>query len=230
MKTPVLYLYAPQHHYLLPYFQRRFGEYRVVTDPPTGMVDKAVMISSTDIYVESELVDESSLINAGSPWVRREDEFKSMCAQLKVASTIIRVPEVIATGMMGLPMRMARGIARGTLIKVRDNQASISLIHGVDVANYAFAFAGKSVCVNVTDGSKTTVNELIEALAYRLKNKTVFTLAPKWARLIYGADYFKQMTTSRLVDNALANELAPQIKPNIVADYLKTHVYDEESL
>lgn len=230
MKTPVLYLYAPQHQFLLPYFQRQFDDYVVVTDPPTGMVDKAVMISSTDIYATSETVNESSPINVDSPWLRRENDFKRMCEQLKTVPTILRVPEVIATGMSGLPMRMARGIVRGTLMKVRDNQASISLIHGVDVANYAFALAGENVCVNVTDGYKTTVNELIDALAYRLKNKAVYTLAPKWARLLYGAEYYKLMTTNRLVDNMLANELAPQIKPNVVVEYLKNHVYDEESL
>lgn len=212
-----LYLYAPGHYYLMPYFEREFSDFAVVSDPPVGKLDFAVMVSTADICKDSERE-------------RREDMFKRLCAQRGVTPCILRVPHVVATGMSGFPMRMARGIARGTLMHIKGNDAVIPVIHGVDVAQYAHALLGKDVVVEITDGTQTTVDQLIDALARRIKDKTVYSLSPKWARLFYGKEYYTQLTTSQHVDDTLARQLAPDVVLHPVAEYLTTHIYDDESL
>lgn len=215
MNDPIIYLFAPERKFLAPYFEREFADYRVVTEAPNTKIDGAVMVSTA---------------NPTSAWLSREQAFATMCYQKQVEPCILRVPDVVATGMTGLPMRMARGIARGTLMHIKGNEAVISLIHGVDVAQYAKALMGKKVCVDITDGTETTVNQLIDALAYRLKDKMIFSLAPRWARLLYGKEFYTQMTTSNIIDDSEARTLAPNVVLHPVTHYLTTHVYDDESL
>lgn len=217
MTPPTLYLYAPGHHYLLPYFEREFSDSVVVSDPPVGKLNYAVMVSTADVCKDNDRD-------------RREEMFKRLCAERSVAPCILRVPHVIATGMTGLPMRMARGIARDTLTHIKGNEALIPVIHGVDVAQYAHALLGKDVEVEITDGTQTTVDQLIDALARRIKDKTVYTLTPRWARLLYGKEYYNQLTNSQQVDDSKARALAPDVVLHPVAEYLTTHVYDDESL
>lgn len=215
MNDPVIYLYAPERNFLAPYFEREFDNYIVVTEAPNTKIEGAVMVSSA---------------NPTTDWQKREQAFAEMCLQKQVEPCILRVPDVVATGMTGLPMRLARGIARGTLMHIKGNEAVISLIHGVDVAQYGKALIGKKVCVNITDGTQTTIDQLIDALAYRLKDKMIFSLAPRWARLLYGKEFYTQMTTSNIIDDKEARALVPDIVLHPVTEYLTTHVYDDESL
>lgn len=230
MNTPTLFINAPVHHFLLPYFEREFADHTVVDEAPATKIDVAIMISSTDIYKLNECIDEATEINLESVWVRREEAFRTLCAQKGVNPCILRVPHIVATGMSGLPMRLARGIARGTLMHIKGNEAIISLIHGIDVAQYARALMGKDVTVNITDGTNTSVDLLIDALARRINDKKVFTLSPRWARLLYGKDFYEQLTTSLRVNDAKARKLAPEVNLHPVTDYLTTHIYDDESL
>lgn len=217
MNEPVLYVYAPGHQFLIPYFEREFSDYIVVADPPAVKLAGAVMVSS-------------ALVDTKSPWPHREEAFKKMCAQNSVAPCILRVPHVVATGMTGLPMRLARGIARGTLMHIKGNEAVMNLIHGVDVAQYAHVLMGKDVAVNITDGTETPVDSLIDALARRINDKKVFSIAQRWAKLLYGNEFYLQMTTSCTVSDSEARAIAPEVHLHPVTEYLTTHNYDDESL
>lgn len=217
MRTPTIYINAPNYSFLMPYFEREFQGYTLVADPPAVNIDGAVMISP---ILTGDLAAQQ----------RREDAFSDICRQKGVAPCILRVPHVVATGMTGFPMRLAQGISRGTLMHIKGNEAVTSLIHGVDVAAYATALMGTEVTVDITDGTVTSVDALIDALARRINDKKVFSIAPRWAKLLYGNEFYTQMTTSFEVFDSQARSLAPQVNLHPVTEYLTTHVYDDESL
>lgn len=234
---PLAVVYMPEREFLLPYFQRELSDYMVVTAFDAVGESKpalAVMVSSTDIYnvkAGRELTEETSLLSS-SPWREKEEAWAEWCARNSLAVTIVRCPEVIGTGMRGLAMRLARGIARGTLLHIRDNEGLISLIHATDVAALAIHPELQGHTVNLTDGTETAMYELIDALAYRLGDKHVLTIKwPRIARAIYGSEFYDDMTRQLTFSNSLAMcLLGPSVRLNKVTEYLRTHNYNEESL
>lgn len=199
----------------------------------------AIMISSTDVYNVrggENLTEETPLL-AGSEWLRREENFRSSCGFENIPTVIIRCPHIVGTGMNGLPMRIARGINNGILCHIRGNDAAVSVVHAVDIAALAAILGDKLLAgavvpaaMNFTDGTRTTVNALIEALAYRMGNKRIYTIGPKIARLIYGKEFFGQMTETLTFDDALAIAASDGMRLHPVTEYLTTHVYDGNSL
>lgn len=234
---PLAVIFMPEREFLLPYFRRRLPEYDVTAsmEDATGRTPElAVMVSSTDIYnVKSGIGHtEQTPLPASSPWREKENAWSQWCADNSLPVTVVRCPEVIGTGMHGLAMRLARGIARGTLLHIRGNQGLISLIHAVDVAALAIRPELQGHTVNLTDGTETSMDSLIDALAFRLDNKRVLTIKwPQIARAIYGAEFYEDLTRSLTFSNALSLDLlgsSAVLHP--VTEYLRTHVYDEDSL
>lgn len=236
-QKPVAVIFTPERDFLLPYFERQLEDMQIVTNisqPVQQPVGLAVMVSSTDVYDVStgHFIDEGAPLKTSSKWIDVEAEFAEFCGERGLKTTIIRCPEVIGTGMHGLAMRMARGIARGTLMHIRGNQGAMSLIHAVDVAKYAVDKRITGMTVNLTDGVETTTDALIDALAHRLNDKTIFTIKwPRIAKALYGAAYYNQLANRLTFSNKkIAEAIGDDFAPNIVTEYLTTHVYDDSSL
>ena len=235
MRRAVIYL--PDREFLLPYFRRQLSDYRIEAEIPSDGSDVsiAVMISSTDIYdaVSGHMLTEETPLRASSPWRDREEKWRVFCDVSGLPCTVVRCPGIVATAMNGLPMRMARGIARGMLMHIRGNQGCLSLVHGVDVARFSVMPAVQGHTFNLTDGQETKVDDLLDALAFRIKDKHLYTLKSMTvARLLYGTEYFRQMTRQLTFSNELFRTLSEPdtAAPNIVTEYLRTHEYDENSL
>lgn len=234
---PIAVVYMPEREFLLPYFRRELEGMDIVTDlnaATSASPDMAVMVSSTDIYAPKTgtMLTEGTETDADSEWTARERDFSEYCHKKGLPITIVRCPEVIGTGMRGLAMRMARGIARGTLMHIRGNESSMSLIHAVDVAHYAVDKRLTGNTVNLTDGTATSIDELMDALATRMNDKHVLTIkSARIAKALYGSSYYGQLTQNLTYSNELAAKLlGADFAPNKVTEYLCTHVYDESSL
>ena len=212
---PLLAVYASGADFLYKYFDRRF-----------------------DMRVTSNLAEVSNAMAAflivGTEFEDRlaTDKFKEECNRINLPVITLHVPFVIGTGMTETPMRMARGVMRGLLMKIKDNTAKWSVIHAVDIANVAFMLYETGVRDSefTISPEAVAVNDLIEALSIRIKDKRVAVISPRWARLLYGKDYFERLTTDHLVDSRGFTEQYPDFEFINPADYLKTHNYDNESL
>lgn len=247
---PYVLVYAPRAKFLQPYFEREFSDYRLIFSAEDaidalvadGPIAGAVMVSSTDIYnvTAGELLTEDTPLDLGSVWSAREKTFSDFCNNLSINGVTLRCANTVGTGMNGFAMRLARGIARGTMMHIKGNEGLISVVHAVDVARYGHLFLQAinenltdSTVFNITDGVETPVDELINALAFRIKNKDVFTLkSTRLAKILYGNELYSDLTRRLTFSNALAQTIAAHfgMSPHIVTDYLRTHVYDESSL
>lgn len=156
----------------------------------------------------------------------------------------LTLPPVVGTGMQGRLRRMTNAIYRATYIKVSDNLARISTVHGLDV--------GKAVLVAlerpVPPGRYTvtarpiSVNELVDALAKRLNNKRLAQLSPRRARLwatlldfltLGHADARKALdedTADALVGDADRFADVFGFVPRNPAEYLATHNYGPDDI
>lgn len=236
--TKTLLALCPGVEFMVKYLAGAFGEqWRVITRPEEGThVDAAVMISSTDIYdvAEGRDLDEDAPLKAESPLARDEAMFAEYCRRHALPCLILRPANIVGTGMTGLPMRMARGVARGTLMHIGGNSANISVVHAMDVARLSVEMQSAPGIYNVTDGTDTTVDAFIEALAHRIKDKNVGTLRPRWARWLYGRRYYDTLTrtltfdTSRL-RRALEASGRDTAMTNVV-QRLNTHQYGQDDI
>lgn len=155
--------------------------------------------------------------------------FEAYCAERALPVAVLVCPSIVCTAMRGLPMRIARAISRGTFALVRGSEARISVVHGSDVARAAARAAGTQGTYVLTDGADPTIAELAQALAHRLGDKRLITISPRLARIWYGRQLFGLLTTDHCQPSTFA-EVFPDFKPEIVTQYLRTHVYDQESL
>lgn len=217
--------------FLLPYFERQFEGYEIV-DTPADDIVAAVMVSSTDVYnvTNGQMLGIDTPV-ADNAMARAEQQFTDQYSHRNIPVVILRCPHIVATGMEGLPMRLARGMARMTMFKIRDNNAMISLVHGVDIAHAAYDLVQAKVSGTfiMTDGTETPLNELLDALSVRLSDKRVYTIKPRWARWLYGKTYYTQLTTTLTFSNDKISQYLT-FSPNKVTQYLTHHVYDENSL
>lgn len=155
--------------------------------------------------------------------------FDDYCAEHGLPVTTIACPAVIGTNMNGQPRRIAAGIYRGTFVHIRDNGARMSVIHATDVARAVSRVAGTEGTFTLHDGCDPTIHDVAEALAFRMAEKRIITLKPRWARLWYGSDYYNILTSNHLLENSFV-EAFPDFHPVDTLNYLRTHVYDESSL
>ena len=212
---PFMAVHAPEHPFLLKYFDRCFD--MRITDKP-DMVETP-SIAFVVLRVDSDLTDETH-------------RFIDKCKKCGLPVVTLRVPPVIGTGMDGIPMRLARGVARGTMMKIKDNGAVWSLIHATDVAKAAKAVTGDAKSENtfVIAADPIQVNDFIEALGHRIKDKRVATISPRWARILYGRKLYDILTTDKIIDTSAFKAAFPDFEFVNPAEYLTSHVYDDESL
>lgn len=151
-------------------------------------------------------------------------EFDTYCEANSLPVTTLICPEIIGTGMTGLPMRIARGIYRGTYTLIADNATRLSVVHALDVADAAALAAGTQGSFTITDGDDPTINDLSDALAYRISAKRLFSL-PVWASKIWlGSKMFGKLTTDNVIADTFRLQF-PDFSPRKVTHYLRTHDY-----
>lgn len=229
-----IYVYNPGSDFLAPYLKEALAEHTAVGRACEA--DVAIMVSSTDIYTAGELIDadEDTPLNKDSEWIALEERFRSECAGIR--SITLRCPAIIGTGMNGFARELAESIFRGTFFHFKGNDARKAAIHAHDLA-YAIATlagtAGAEGTYNICGGDHPTLHDLAEALAYRMQNKRISTLSTRgqlWlGRILYGKKRYTAYTSTRTFDSSRLHG-AIEFRPAAVTDYLRTHVYDENSL
>lgn len=138
-------------------------------------------------------------------------------------------PNIVGTGMTGKPMELAKAIARGRLYHIAGNGARISTVHATDVARAVALVYRCGGHHTVTDLADPTFEELAEALAVRLDSRRIYRLKRRWARFLMTRELIDMITTNDLANgSAFAAEFG--FTPTPVTEYLRTHVYDDESL
>ncbi len=143
--------------------------------------------------------------------------------------TVLVCPNIVGTGMTGLPMEIARRIAGGSYFHISGNEARLSTVHAVDVAKAVSLVLHTPGVYLLTDGYNPTYAEFAEALAWRIKQKRIFTVSPFWSRWLMNRAFRRIVTTDSVLDGSeFINRFG--FKPNVVTEYLRTHVYDDESL
>lgn len=248
---PAIYVSLGAHRYILPYIQRSCkGVFDVVTDLDDALFYNnipvaAVMVSSTEIYnrTEGEMLAESEPIDQLSDSARAELNFSNAVDKAGIPSAIIRCPWIVATGMKGLPRRIANLCYRGICFYITGNEAKISVVHGIDIAKAIFILAknlaaGNSLPLNpngakvynCTPPDNPSVEQFCSAIAKRVNRRMPSNLAPKWSKLLYGKSLYSLLTTTLTFDGSLLRSI-PGIDPMTdVCEYLTNHVYDHESL
>lgn len=158
-----------------------------------------------------------------------DPEVDRYCMDNQLPLAVLRCRYIVGTGMRGLMMKIAAGINRGTFVHIAGNEARISVVHAVDVARAVSIAAGVQGTFTLTDTTDPTIHNLAEALAYRLNNKRIITIKPRWARWWYGSSYYNVLTYSHTSPCTFC-EVFPDFHPANVTEYLTTHIYDESSL
>lgn len=229
-----IYVHTPGREFLWPYIKKAASAHTLTDN--AGEADVAIMVSSTDIYTAGELLlaAESTPTNPDSAWIGHESAFAAGCENCR--TVILRCPNVIGTAMTGFPRELAESIFRGTFFHFKGNEARVGAVHAADVAAAIAALAEMPTAegiYNISDGENPTLHDLAEAIAFRMNNKRISTLSTKgqlWlGRLIYGKKRYSTYTTSRTFD---CSRLCRTIdyRPTPTTEYLRTHVYDENSL
>lgn len=222
--------------FLRPYFLRQFpGRDAVAVDIVPGRT--AFFISDTEIYDcrPDEWADEDAPLHSGSPLREAEKAFMSKAHGAGCRAFILRCAPTVCTGMQGRARRLLNDIYRGVFFHLPGNEARLSVVHGTDVAGAAAFLAASNAeggIFNLTDADHPTIDDLAEALAYRLDNKRISTVSTKpqqwFARLVYGARRLDEYTVSTLVSSAKIEGMG--FAPQAVCSYLRNHVYDDASL
>ncbi len=229
-----LYVYAPNARFVFPYIERELPDVEL-TDSPTGC-DVAVMLSHVDIYgaTEGENIDESAPARDAA-LMAQEQEFIRATGEKGI---VIRTADIVGTGMGGFPMNLVRTIARGTFFHFPGNEARRSAVHASDVARFVGLLVARKGEVahrvyNLTDMDNPTVHDLAEAFAYRLNNKRISNLSTRpqqwFGRKIYGRRLYGLYTTTLTFSAERVREEFG-FEPAPVTNYLRTHIYDNDSL
>lgn len=208
--------------------------------------DNMVYVSSTEVYGATEGVEinenrEPEPVSVtGKTKLEAERLLGEWCRKYGVRLTILRAPAIVGTGMQGPLRRLVNSIYRGNYHHIDDETCRQSVVHATDVARAMVMLADKGGTYNVTDGVNPSRRDLVEALAYRMNGKRVYTLRAKRARILarmcdfipfagYGtAALAERYRTLTFDDLRLRN--AVDWHPSPVVEYLKTHDYGENSL
>ncbi len=222
--------------FLRPYFLREFpGRDAMADDITPGRT--AFFISDTEIYDcrPDEWADEDAPLRTGSPLLETEKAFMDKAHEEGCRAFILRCAPTVCTGMQGRARRLLNDIYRGLFFHLPGNEARLSVVHGTDVAAAAAFLAASDAeggIFNLTDGNHPSIDDLAEALAYRLDNKRISTVSTKpqqwFARLMYGGRRLDDYTVSALVSSAKIESMG--FEPHGVCSYLRNHVYDDASL
>lgn len=224
-----VFLFTPNRDYVRPYFERYMPDFEFTGD--INHADYAIMVSSTDIYDVTQGLNFNELtpLKIDGQEYYNEKEFECLCKSACLRPLILRCANIVATGMKGPVRNMADHIYRGFYLNIVGNEAVISAVHAVDLPKFSLKLLDLPGIYNVTDGTSVYMNELADALAWRLGQKRIFSIKASWYRLFYGRKKYSLATRSLTYSSEkLLSEV--DCKPTSVIEYLKTHVYDSQSL
>lgn len=149
------------------------------------------------------------------------------------ASVLRFPPAVVGTAMDGPIRTLAEDVATGRFMHVRKlPYPRIQVVHATDLAAAAVHLALASAPPGqwiVDDGVTPGIDELADALAHRINNKTIMTFPwPLWARLLHIG---RQWRLIHFDENEGAGQLPSfaaefNFKTHPVCEYLLTHDYD----
>lgn len=229
-KLPRLLVYSPLHPEVMPYFERQFDDFEITADCSSAF-DHAVMISSTDVYNVGSGVDhtEDSPLYPKHSLLTDEAAFLKACASRGVGATVLRCPHIVCTGMTGLPRQMVEKIYRGSYFHIKGDEQRLSVVHASDIALAGRKALDSGRVFIVTDGANPTFEQLAEALAYRMGDKRLYSISDRWARWRYNSAFYNQITNT-VTFSCEAIKSTCGFEPTPVCDYLRNHVYDENSL
>lgn len=251
--TENIAVYAPARGFVMPYITAALPDCGIYSlSVPDGNLSpenkKAggrpeifIMISSTDIYGDGpmENITEETRTCSDSEWSEYEKDFRDYVDGQGGKAVILRCADIVATGMTGFPRTLAEAVWRGTFFHFPGNEARRSMIHATDIGRIVRTLAtagipaGNVLTYNVTDGSDPTIHDIAEALAYRMANKRISTLSTRpqqWiGRQVYGARRYSLYTTTRTFSSEKL-KLDMAFHATDTCEYLRTHVYDENSL
>lgn len=198
--------------FLLPYLRRQAGIDDDAPDFAEGVRPAKALRITTDATIENT-----------------DEAFDAEVRHLGLPLAVLHCPCIIATGMTGLPRRIASAIYSGRFLQIKGCGARISVVHGIDVARAALLMAGTEATLTLTDGTDPTIADLADALAWRIDGKRLFSVSPRLARIWYGRSFYSMLTTDAVcAENFTA--AYPEFRPVTVTEYLRTHVYDQNSL
>lgn len=224
-----IYVNVAGRDFVLPFIRRALSQY-VVSDTVTDTAGYAVMISTVDVYdvAAGENINELAPVNDVSEAIRAEAVFIDECRRAGIAPTILRCANIVGTGMDGLPRRIAEGIWRGVFADIKDNTARQSFVHASDLGQAIELTLGSGDVFNVTDGVDCQIAEFADAMAWRMGQKRVFSV-PAWIfKFVYGKQFYKCLTNTLTFSGEKLRSRG--FKAVSVTDYLKNHIYDNESL
>lgn len=202
--------------FLEPYLQRAFGHGG--DDEEAQPRPRTLPTPTMAVSIRSDVLPHGD-----------DRDFDAICRDCNLPLLSLYCPIIIGTGMVGLPRRMAAGIYRGSYFSIVGNESRLSAIHAADLADAVALAAGTDGSFTITDGVDHKLDDLAEALAYRLGDKRIYAIKPWMARLWYGKEYYSQLTADHLASDSFA-QAYPSFSPTPVTQYLRTHVYDEKSL
>lgn len=236
--NPYIMVFNPLKPFVTPYLltDTDIAVFNKLPDVLPGGLVSAVMISDSEIYREDDdvvYIDEDSAVDPDSPYAVAEAAFARFCDDNGLKPTVLRCANPVGTGMDGLPMRLVRGIARGTLMHVRGCEGAVSVMHVRDLPRLVKLSADSGLTFNVTDGTETSVDALIDALAVRVSDKHVFTVGKKLGKLIYSRSCRAMLSQRRLYNDSRLQRLladAGAAPMTCVTDYLTNHTYTDEDL
>lgn len=224
-----IYVCAPGREFVMPFIRRALGSY-ALTEIAGETTDYAVMVSTTDIYDvgEGEGFNELAALDEASEACRAEAAFMEDCRARGLAPTILRCGHIVGTGMNGLPRRMAESIYRGIFVDIKGNVARQSFVHASDLGQAIELTLGSGETFNATDGCDPTMAEFADALSFRISQKRLFSLPVKIFKIFFSKDFYRQLTENKTFSSEKLRSRGFKATP--VTEYLKTHVYDDESL
>ena len=153
-------------------------------NPPKELV----YISSWEVYSpdSGENVAEDhqtwASTKVGQSKARAEQLVSEWCGQRNVTLTILRPARMFGKGVHGEMKRLFNDVINSRYIHVRDNEARLSLVCAIDVADAVKRLHSIGGTYNVSDGKDSTWIALVEAMSANsgaMKRQTF--LPKKWA-------------------------------------------------
>lgn len=210
-------------------------------NPPKAFV----FISTVQVYGKTvgENIDENCELNPiteyGKSKCDAEKYLGEWCNKFNVKLSILRPVAIVGTGMKGAMRALVNMIYRGCYYHIKYNQARRSVVHAIDIADAVAKIATVGGVYNLSDNVHPMVNDFADAIAFRLGNKRIGVLSPKFVKILSRIGDMTgglvPVTTKRLaqVTETLTfnSDLISSVidwQPRDVVDYLRTHNYDED--
>lgn len=150
---------------------------------------RLVFISSWEVYSpdSGEEVEEGHRLWAatktGQSKATAETALREWSAEHGVVLTVLRPARMFGKGIKGEMKRMFSDVVSARYIHVRDNDARLSLVCAIDVAEAAARLRGIGGTFNVTDGTGTRWIDLADAMSANCGQMKRQTFLPQqWAR------------------------------------------------